>query len=1181
MSKSLLKDTLRAIKNNFSRFVSIMLIVALGAAFFVGIKATPKDMYSTAEEYFSEYNLLDLRIQSVAGLTDSDVEAVNGIDGIDYVTGQKFIDALVTVNGSIETDIDGTQISTRAYSISPADIANYLNGVNDGAYINRVELIEGRYPAAVNECLVDASELSTPESYTLGSVITLQAEGGEPPAELSTSQFTIVGIIRSPYYLSFERGNTNIGSGKVGTFIVIPEEAFATDYYTEIYVKIAGSDSYDPYSDEYLEFVSDYAKKIENISGKQINNRLTVLKPELENQIAEAEKKIKDKSDSATTAMEELDETIEQLRELVDNGQQIVADAQAEFNSKFSAAENNLTTNTNEYNAAIEKYNRLKQELDTKTAEYNENYANYVKSKETYDNLYKQCNTAGDKVNLLNSTITTTNQMIAAGEAVLEGIGNSQSNAFNAEQIQTVITMMQTTYPELYAAVQALTTQGLAGEIVTNIKPYLDSQKAKLAQSEKEIKEQKAILDAFKEQLENQGTQLTQATQDLANAKKELDNASNELNAYYTQLQSAGYNIQAGALEMEIERLAAQSNLNALIEQVNEAPDNLNKAKNARLEAEAQLTSALALANSELNAAKNLYNNLESVSWSIYDRTSAPGYESYGQSVKNIEILSNLFPMLFFIVSSMICLTTLTRMVEEDRTVIGTYKALGYENSAIISKYLIYSFLAGFIGSILGIAVGIFLFPFAINSAYSIMFSLPNLNFEFPWLWAFVGLAVSIFCTAVTTLFALRKELKSSPSIIMRPKVPKAGKHILLEKVSFLWKRLNFTAKVTLRNLFRNKLRFNMSIIGITGSCALILASLGMQNSIDAIAERQYGDNAIAKYDFQLIFDNPQTTKMHTSEFSLAENDARVEALMLTAMKSMSAFSDRHDKVLDVYVLVPENPEQLNDYVTLKNRQSDEHYTLDSSGAVITEKLAKTTKTNIGDTLNFSDSEGNVYNVKVSAIVENYTFSFIYLTEELYKQVTHSSPVYNYAIGRISSSLKANPENLSNVKGLLSTDIMKIDGITTIAYTADTTQQIGEITDALSTVIIVFFISALILAIAVLYNISNINIIERQKELATLKVLGFMDNEVSRYIYRENIFISVFGIIYGIILGVIVHYGLITFTAIDAVMYGQTIEWHSYVLAVLITISFIVLVNIMLHYKIKKVNMVTSLKSVE
>ena len=242
MSKSLIKDTLRAIKNNFSRFISIMLIVALGSAFFVGIKATPKDMYSTAEEYFSEYNLLDLRIQSVAGLTDSDVDAINGIDGIDYVAGQKFIDALVTVNGSIETDIDGTQISTRAYAISPDHIADFLNGVNDGSFMNRPELIEGRYPTSVNECLVDASTLSTPDSFIIGNTITLETENGTEPSELSVSSFKIVGIIRSPYYISFERGNTTIGSGKVGTFIIIPEEAFTTDYYSEIYINFQGAD---------------------------------------------------------------------------------------------------------------------------------------------------------------------------------------------------------------------------------------------------------------------------------------------------------------------------------------------------------------------------------------------------------------------------------------------------------------------------------------------------------------------------------------------------------------------------------------------------------------------------------------------------------------------------------------------------------------------------------------------------------------------------------------------------------------------------------------------------------------------------------------------------------------------------------------------------------------------------
>lgn len=1181
MSKSLFKDTSRAIKNNFSRFIAILLIVALGTAFFVGIKAAYLDMFSTAQEYFLESNLLDIRIQSVAGLTDDDITAIKNINGIEYVTGQKFTDALIKVNGEIENDIDGTQISVRAYSISPKDIANYLNGINDGSYINRVQLISGRYPTSINECLVDASQLSTPESFTLGSTITLSAEDGEIPSVLSTNEFTIVGIIRSPYYLSFERGNTDIGSGKIGSFIIIPDEAFSTDYYSEIYVKVAGSDAFDPYSDEYLAHISTYVEKIEAISDKQIDKRLTVLKPELEKQIAEAQKYIKEQSDNATLSMSQLDETIAQLEELVENGEEIIANAQAEFDSKFAEAENTLANNTNEYNAAIKKYNTLKTELETKTNEYNKNYSDYISSKETYDNLYAQCTSASNSINVLNTAITTTNQMIAAGETVLASVGDAQSDAYNAEQIQTIITMMQTTYPELYSAVQALTTQGLAGEVATSLQPYIDEQKAKLAQSEKEIKEKKELLDALQKQLEEKGKELTQATTDLANAKTELDNANKQLTDFYTQLQSTGFNIQSGTLELEIERLAAQTQLDALKEQINSAPENLEKAKQTRLEADAQLTSALATATAQLNSAKQLYNNLEDVSWSVYDRNSNPGYESYGQSIKNIQILSNIFPIFFFVISSMICLTTLTRMIEEDRTVIGTYKALGYSDFAIMLKYLIYSSLAGILGSILGISIGIFLFPYAINSAYSIMFSLPNLNYDFPWLWAGIGILISIVCTICVTLFAIWIELKNSPSVIMRPKPPKAGKHIALENVTFIWNKLSFTTKVTMRNLFRNKQRLCMTIIGISGSCALLLASLGMQNSINAISEKQYGKDAISKYDFQIVFDNPQTTGTHTSEFTLAQNDARVDGLLLISMKSMVSFSERSNKSLEVYVLVPEIASELNDYIKLQNRTSKENQTLDDSGAVITEKIAKTTNTNVGDTISFSDSDSNIYEVQVSAVVENYTFNFIYMSERLYEKTTGNAPTFNYAIGKLSSSLTADKTNLENIKGLLATDIMKLEGITTISYTSDTTAEISEITDALSTVIVVFFVSAMLLAIVVLYNISNINVIERKKELATLKVLGFADIEVSRYIYRENILISSFGIIIGIILGIFIHNALITYTAIDTVMYGQTISWHSYLLAVLITCIFIVIVNFMLHRKVKTVDMVTSLKSVE
>lgn len=1182
MSKALIKDTLRTIKKNFSRFISIMLIIALGTAFFVGIKATAPDMFATAEKYFTDYNLMDIRVQSLAGLTSDDLKEIKKIDGVEYACGQKFTDALVKVNGEIESDIDGTQISARAYSISPSHIADFLNGINDGSFINRPELIEGKYPSSVNECLVDASRLSTPDSYKIGSTLTLESETGSIPSSLSVNTFTIVGIIRSPYYISFERGNTNIGSGKVGTFIIIPEEAFTSDYYSEIYVNVRGADHFEAYSDEYFEYISPVMANIEAISKNQVKVRTANLRPELQKQIAEGEQLIQNSSTQISEQLKELDETIAQLEDLVANGSTILKDAEDEFNTKFSEAEGTLSNNTAEYYAAIEAYSQKEQLYQQNLNLYNEQQQAHNSAKSLYDKSYSDYLSGQNAIESAQQTISTTEGLIEAAEATLLRIGDIQTGAYSQEEIQAVINMMQITYPELYAAVKALTTQGLAGEIAASLQPYLDSQKTNLAKQQKILEEKKAQLEEMGELLKAKEKELTDATLQLATAKSQLDSAQSELQAASAQLQAFGYNIQSGNLQLQIEKIQAETQLNELRNQVTNAPANLARAKEERAKAVSQLDAGLLEAQEKVADAKDLLSKLDTISWNVYDRNGTPGYTGYGQSVKNIEVLSNIFPIFFFIISSLICLTTLTRLVDEDRVLIGTYKALGYTMTSIVLKYVIYSLSACIIGTILGIGVAVFLFPFAINSAYSVMYSLPSLIYVFPWGYSALSLLISLSCTTVVTALALYKELQTNPAVLMRPKAPKTGKRILLEKITFIWERLNFTAKVTARNLFRNKQRFLMTLFGIAGCTSLLIASLGMYNSISAILTKQYGNDALSKYDFQIVFSSPQTTATHTYEFSEAAGDARVGSLMLTAMKSMTGSSERSDKTLDIYVLVPEKPQSLEHYIDLRNRKTDEKYVLDDSGAIITEKLAKDTKTAVGDNINFTDGDGNTYSVTVSAIAENYTFHYIYMTENTYEAATGKSPEYQYAVGNLSSAYDdADSETLTNTKGLLTTDLMKTDGITAVAFTSDTTESISQITDALSLVILLFFVSALILAFVVLYNLSNINIIERTREIATLKVLGFYDGEVSSYIYRENIFVSVFGMLFGIILGILLHLLLISFTAIDTVMYGQNIEWYSFIIALLITAAIIVLVNLLLHRKLKKVDMVLSLKSVE
>lgn len=1182
MSKALIKDTLRTIKKNFSRYISITLIIALGTAFFVGIKATAPDMFATANKFYNDYNLMDIRIQSLAGLTEEDVTSVKTISGVQYVSGQKFVDALVRVNGEIEADIDGTQISARTYSISPENISTFLSGSNDGNYMNRPELIEGRYPQALNECLVDASKLSTPDSYRIGNTITLENENGGTPTQLTTNTFTIVGIIRSPYYISFERGNTNIGSGKIGTYIIIPEEAFNVDYYSEIYIGVQGADTLDPYSDEYFKYLTPVIENIEALSVGRMTVRAAQLKPQLEKEIADGEALIQSSSSEASEALKEIDATIETLEDLVANGDLRIQEARDEFNSKFSEAQGELSNNTSEYYAALSQYSAEEQKYKDNLALYNEQNLRHTQAKDYYDSVYGDYKSAQQSVEYAQQTIDTTQSMITAAEATMLKLGDAQQGAYSQEQIQAVINMMQLTYPELYTAVKALTTQGLATEIATSLQPYLDSQKSKLAVEQKNLNEKKQYLETLGQQLSSKEKELTQATLDLATAKTQLDSAAEQLESASKQLQSYGLNLQSGNLQLQIERMQAEAKLNDFVTQVNNAPANLNLAKQKRAEALSQLDSGLISAQQKLSEAKDLLSKLDTMTWNVYNRNDTPGYESYGQSVNNIAVLSNIFPIFFFILSSMICLTTLTRLIDEDRILIGTYKALGYTSSSIVAKYVIYSLSACIIGTVAGVAVAVFLFPFAINSAYSIMYSLPELIYVFPWGYAAISLVISLMCTTLVTTLAINKELRTNPAVLMRPKTPKAGKRIILEKITFLWNRLNFTAKVTARNLFRNKQRFIMTLFGIAGCTGLLIASLGMYNSIGAILSKQYESNPVSKYDFQIVFSNPQTTPTHSYEFTSAASDARIGSLMLTAMKSMTGSSDRSDKKLDVYILVPENPGKLNEYIDLRSRTTHEQFVLDDTGAIITEKLANDTKTSVGESISFTDGDGNTYSVTVSAIAENYTFHYIYMTQNVYTAATGKTPDYQYAMGNLSSTFdNTDKDTLTNAKGLLSTDLMKTDGITAIAFTSDTTESIATITDALSVVILLFFTSALILAFVVLYNLSNINIIERTREIATLKVLGFIDKEVSSYIYRENIFVSLFGMLFGVGFGIVIHYLLISFTAIDTVMYGQNIAWYSFLIAIAITCVIIVIVNIILHNKLKKIDMVLSLKSVE
>ena len=1186
MTKTYLKSILRSVQSSFSRFVSIVLIIALGIAFFVGIKATAPDMRNTAQDYFIDCNLMDIRVQSSVGLTDDDIQAIMNIDNaIEAVLGQKFKDALVLVNGEIEKDIDGTQISTRVYGLNTGLLANYLNyGVDEAVYMNRPRLIAGEYPDNENECLVDASALSTPDSYQIGNTITLVGDNEDLRASLTQNEFTIVGIIQSPYYLSFERGNTLIGSGKVGTFIIVPDTVFVQDYYTELYVKIAGSDSYDPFSNEYRNYISPYIGMIKAVAPARLEARVEYLQNTLPSKIADAEALLNDASASAGSQVEELKSTIKSLQESKTLLAKQLAQAQETYNVTLADAEEELALNRIDYDNNMTEYNKLLAEYQTSSAALAEQEAEYTKAYAAFTTKYQEYQKNAQTLADAKTKVASTERLIAEAEGIMQMLENRQNDQVTSDEMASIRDFLQATNPDLYESIIGSTTGGLASEMVTYIQPVLKGyqqdlivQKAQISELDQKLKQAEPEIESTKITLETTRRQLDDAT-----VQK---NASyNTLLDYSTKLSSAGADITSTDFQLSLQKIQTQMMITELTNQLNTIDTNLTTAQAALQSANNQISGILQEATGsyqqQIDNAKNLLASLDNVYWNIYDRYDTPGYSSFSSTTQNLEVLANIFPIFFFVVAALVCLTTMTRMIDEDRTTLGTLKALGYDNRVIASKYIIYSLSACLIGCSIGIAMGMYVFPFAIFKAYSIMFTIPDLQYVLPVGSVVIGIVIALTCTLVATLIALRKDLSEVPAMLMRAKAPKAGKRILLENINFIWRKLRFSSKVTARNLFRNKQRLFMTIIGIAGCSALMLSSLGMYNSVSAIRSRQYGENSISHYDFQIMFEDPQDGT--SGEYKTVANSNSVSSTLLISMKSVTGYSLRSDAQMDVYLMSPSDPSLLADYITLQNRQNGKIYTPSIAGALITEKFARDTNTKVGDTVFIQTSDSKTYEIFVAGIVENYTFHYIYISPDYYVEIFGEWPAYNYCLGNLTDVVRASDAStLASLKGQMATKLMAVGGIQAVSFNSDVNESLSEITDALIAVVAVFFISALILAFVVLYNLTNINILERTRELATLKVLGFLDNEVNSYVLRENLILTMFGTAFGMLLGILLHYLLITYAEIDTVMFGRDIEWYSYLISVVLTFVFAAIVNALINKKLKKIDMVTSLKSVE
>ena len=846
MFKALHKDAIKEIINTRKRFLSILLIVLLGVGFFAGIRAASPDMKKTADTYFDETQMMDIEVISTTGLTDDDVQEIQDLQDVEIAEG--------TYSKDVLTKVDDEEFVLKVHTLSDN--------------INCVKLQQGEMPKDETECVVEESFLKGTNKQ-IGDTITIEAEDTLSGPNLKNKKVKIVGAIRSPLYISRERGSTKLASGKINYYIYVPQSEVTSNIYTEMYIKVKGAEELDTFSDEYTDKIKEVKDNIKKIAERR--------------------------------------------------------------------------------------------------------------TKEQYERLMF--------------------------------LGTEQKN----------------------------TTSMFLGT---------DSKNTTLIKPE----------------------------------------------------------------------------------------------------------------------------------WYILDRSQNAGYASYSQDSERIANIGKVFPVVFFVIAALISLTSMTRMVEEQGVQIGTLKALGYTKGKIASKYIIYAILATLIGGIIGMLIGFRIIPEIIYNMYTMMYSIKDVVLSFNTEMAITGLGWALICTVGATIIACYKELNLQPAALMRPKAPKAGKRVLLERITWLWSKLKFTQKVTIRNVFRYKKRVSMTIIGILGCTALMVAGFGLRESVSNMIPSQYGE--VFLYDTSITLKSELSKEdiaeqvKEISDISTIDNGKDVSEAMAFNMQAVEILDKDNNQ--DIQLIIPEKTEKLSDYIVLENRKTKEKYDL-TNGVVITEKLSKLLGIKQGDTIKIKNSEDKQTEVEVKGITKNYLMHYMYISPENYEKIFGEEVKYNTILLKEQNQIKETEE----AENKLGKEILENSNISKVTFMSQTKSIFDDVMDNMTFVVWILIISAGLLAFVVLYNLANVNISERIRELATIKVLGFYDKEVYDYVGRETTILTIIGILLGLAAGYFLEMFILKTCELDILMFDTRISIWTYIYSASLTVLFTVIVSIVTYFALKKIDMIESLKSVE
>lgn len=1083
MKKALNKDILRDILKSKGRYFSIMLIVALGVAFFSGIKVSPMVMRNTVDNYYDDYNFMDVEVISTLGLTDDDVDAIKKLDTVEGV--------FPTYSMDVITNVKDQDRVLKVHALPTDDLSN-----DNKDYINRVKLIKGRLPKNSGECVVLKPKYDH-LNLKIGKTLKIKSGTEDKLSEnLKKDNYKIVGLVETPYYLSYEFGNSSIGSGSIDGIMLVPQNDFKTEAYTEMYITAKGAKEQTSFYQDYKDTVKKTEDQIDKITDERIEHRYNEVVGEATDELNKAKKEYNDKK-------KETEDKINKAEKELKDGKQKIKDGKQELKTKKAETKKQIKDGF--------------KQLDSAEAQLKSGRKQYEAAKKEFESQKQRANS---QISSAESQLAPLKSNIDSLKSNISGLESQLSNPNISEEEKASLTRTISKYRENLSALEGQYNTGYAN--IQSIKNQIKSGERKLARTKSE-------LDRNQRKIKTERSKLYTMEE---KAEKEFKKAEEELVKNEKKLVDS---------EKELEKAK------------NEAKDEFKKAEKDLKEAEDEIK------------------KIEKPEWYVLNRDKQYSAAEYGGCADSIDALAGIFPVFFVLVAALVALTTMTRMVDEQRINIGTLKGLGYTPGMIAKKYIVYAMSASAIGSIIGLVVGYTLFPTIIYNAYAIMYTVPKVELRTDFFITVLSIATSIFVTTFAAFAACRRELIEAPAILMRPKAPKNGKRILLERIGFIWNKIGFIWKVTLRNIFRYKKRFLMTVLGISGCTALILTGFGIRDSIQMIVDVQFGE--LNKYSMTASYDSDEKTEDVEYLKSLISNEKGVKEIGMFHNQNAKVMINNKEK--EVTVVIPENKNTFKNFIDLRDRKSHTPIKLDNKGIVISEKAARNLDAKVGDKVKILNENDVSADAVISGITENYVNHYIYMTNDYYKALFNRNADSNRVYGVLDYSVTLDQEDK------MASKIIDSTCANGTVFTTGIKDGFSDTIKSLNYVVLLMIVSAGALAFVVLYNLSNVNISERIREIATIKVLGFYDKEVSAYIYRENVILTLIGAVVGLGLGVILHQFIMVTVEVENMMFGRLINPLSYAAAFVLTIVMGTIVNLVMNKKLKKVEMVESLKSVD